>query len=334
MSLLSAFKNKPKNDELPQLPLRELVLFPHTMVPIFVSQKQAIIAVEEALKRDKRVFASCRISATDEECYNEGSVARLVQHLKLPDGTIRLILEGEYRARVEEKTKKDGLVYVRTVPLGDSTEIEDPETAALARTVQKSFAQYSELSKKVSPDALSAVEKAEGAEKLANLACNALSIKVDRKITLLRVEGAKARLSALLETLELENEIMGIQRKITGKVKTRMDKTQREYILNEQIKEINKELGKDGGEDEFKDIEKSILEKNPPEDVLAKARKELNKLKKLQALSPEAGVLRGYLEWITDLPWSEGTKDSNDLHLAEQILDEDHFDMRKPSNGL
>ena len=336
MSLLSALKGKPKPDELPLLPLRELVLFPHTMVPVFISHKAGIAAVEEALKRDRRVFAACRKAGdTENETYETGSVARLVQQLKLPDGTIRLILEGEYRARAGDRNESDGTVFVRAVPIGVGiNENDDAETAALARAVQKSFIQYAELSKKVSAEALSAVEKADGVERLANLACNALAVKIDRKIELLTIEGGKRRLSALLEVIELENEIIGIQRRISGKVKNRMDKSQREYILNEQLKEINKELGRDGGEDEFKELERSIAEKNPPPETIAKARKELGRLKKLQALSPEAGVLRGYLEWIADLPWSAQTEDSHDLLAAERILDEDHFDMRKAKERI
>lgn len=329
MSLLSVLR-KTKSDELPLLQLRELVLFPHTMIPVFLSQKAATAAVEEAVKRDRRVFAVCRKPGPrDDESYPVGSVARVVQQLKLPDGTVRVLLEGEYRARQSETLKNDGAPLVRVVPIGENGGAEDAETAAIARAIQKSFGQYAELSKKVSPDALAAVDNADNTERLANLVAHSLSIKLDKKIALLAVEDRNERLSAVLEALELENEIIGIQRKISGKVKTRMDKTQREYILNEQLKEINKELGKDAADDEFKEIERSIEAKEPPEEVLAKARKELSRLRKLQALSPEAGVIRGYLEWIADLPWNLRTNDSHDLEVAEKILDEDHFDMRK-----
>ena len=335
MSLLSALSRKPKPDELPLLQLRELVLFPHTMVPVFVSQKSSIEAIDEALKRDRRVFAVCRKpNAKDDESFEIGSVARLVQQLKLPDGTVRVLLEGEYRAKQVELNRRSECSFVRIAPLVGDTDEEDPETAALVRAIQKSFSQYAELSKKVSTEALAAAEHAEGPERLANLVSNSLSVKPERKLELLAVEGAKKRLSLVLETLEMENEIIGIQRKISGKVKTRMDKTQREYILNEQLKEINRELGKDGVEDEFKEIERAIEDKGPPEEVLQKALKELSRLKKLQALSPEAGVLRGYLEWIADLPWSEKTEDAHDLVEAERILDEDHFDMRKAKERI
>jgi ATP-dependent Lon protease len=339
MSLFSALSKKPKSDELPLLPLRELVLFPHTMIPVFLSQKSAVAAVEEASRRDKRVFAVCRkTGAGEDSTYETGCVARLVQQLKLPDGTTRVLLEGEYRAKRTAVVREGDCVLVRTAPLGvpdrGSEGEADAETAALVRAVQKSFAQYADLSKKISVEASAAVEHAESPERLSNLVSNALPVKVDRKVALLSYEGHKERLGAVLEALELENEIIGIQRKISGKVKTRMDKTQREYILNEQLKEINRELGKDGGEDEFNEIERAVLSRNPPQEVLAKARKELSRLRKLQAMSPEAGVLRGYLEWIADLPWSETSPDSRDLALAERILDEDHFDMRKAKERI
>ncbi|QQO07513.1 endopeptidase La [Breznakiella homolactica] len=337
MSILSALKGKNQTSELPLLPLRDLVLFPNTMIPIFITYKSGIQAIDEALKRDHYLFAACRKGPSEEdETYAEGSAARIIQHLKLPDGTFRVVLQGEYRGRITQRTEKAAYVLVKVVPVGTQSQDEknDTEIAAMARTVQKSFIQYAELSKKVSTDTLTAADKAESPERLANLIGNALSVKPERKIALLSAETTRDRLTLLLETLELENEIFGIQKKISGKVKSRMEKTQREYILNEQLKEINKELGKEGTEDEFGDLEKAIEEKKPPEEVLAKAKKEIGRLRKLQPFSPEAGVIRTYLEWIADLPWSETTADSGDLGDAEKKLDEDHFDMRKAKERI
>lgn len=342
MNLFTALKGKPAADELPLLPLRELVLFPHTMIPVFVTYKVGMAAVDEALKRDQRLFVACRRDAlSDDDTYPEGSVAHIVQHLKLPDGTFRVVLHGEYRARIASHAKKDGCTLVKVQPLGSAPsagvqerKTEDSETAAIMRAVQKSFGQYAELSKKVNADAPAAVERADTPERLCDLVSNALAIKIEKKIELLGIEDPMVRLAAVLDTLEMENEIIGIQRKISGKVKSRMEKTQREYILNEQLKEIHKELGKEGGEDEFSELEKAIEARAPNEEVLAKARKELAKLRKLQPLSPEAGVLRGYLEWMADLPWSGGTEDSGDLAAAEKILDEDHYDMRKAKERI
>jgi ATP-dependent Lon protease len=337
MSLLSAFKGRNTKDELPLLPVREFVVFPHTMIPLFITYPAGIKAVEDALKRDQRLFAACRKDTTnDDATYPVGTVAHIVQQLKLPDGSYRIVLHGEYRGHIANVNTHDqiNLVTVQPIQTTPITEQEHAEIEALMRAVQRSFTQYAELSKKISTEVLSAVERAETAEKVCNIASNALSIKIEKKIELLELDETKKRLQSLLENLELENEIISLQRKITGKVKSRMEKTQREYILNEQLKEINKELGRDTGDDEFTELEKALEERNPPEEVLAKAKKELNRLKKLQSLSPEAGVLRTYLEWIIDLPWNETTTDANDLALAEEILNHDHYNMKKAKERI
>ncbi|GHV93260.1 Lon protease [Spirochaetia bacterium] len=347
------FNVKELAEEFPLLPLRDLVLFPNTVIPIFITYKSGVNAVEESLKRDKRLFAAC-LKPEGGETYPTGTVVRIIQHLKLPDNTFRVVLQGEYRALIRSLIQQDELRLVRVEPVkitglkdipipsapgfpgagADGDTGLDTETAALLRTLQKSFTQYAELSKKISTDTITAVEKTENTERLANLICNAIAVKAEKKLELLSIGDETKRLEAILETLERENEIFGIQKNITGKVKGRMEKNQREYILHEQLKEINKELGKDTVEDEFADVEKAIEEKNPPPEVMAKARKEITRLRKLQSMSPEAGVLRGYLEWISDLPWSEYSPDSVDLAEAEKILDEDHFDMRKAKERI
>ncbi|MDR2758115.1 MAG: endopeptidase La [Spirochaetaceae bacterium] len=337
MKLLSAFKNLNPPEEFPLLPLRELVLFPHTMLPVFITYKSGIAAVEEALKRDHRLFAVCLKGSVDTgETYPVGTVVRMVQYLKLPDNTFRVVLQGEYRANIISVQKFNIHEMVRLDPIRSvfSEELPDPELTALIRTVQKSFVQYAELSKRINTETIAAVEKVENPERLGNLVAHAVAIKAEGKIKLLSIAGTTERLEAILETLELENEIFGIQKNINGKVRSRMEKNQREYILHEQLKEINKELGKNEGEDEFAELERSIEDRNPPEEVLLKAKKEIKRLRKLQPLSPEAGVLRGYLEWISDLPWGESSVDSGNLTEAEQILNEDHFDMHKAKERI
>jgi ATP-dependent Lon protease len=350
--ILSALKGKPVLEDFPLLPLRDLVLFPHTMIPVFITYKAGIAAVEEALKRDQRLFAVClrdggeavpvkdgvRAAAFGRivpPIHAAGSVVRVVQHLRLPDNSFRVVLQGEYRGKIAS-FKSDDSSLVRVEPIGSSgpADMDGAEITALIRAMQKSFVQYAEYSRKVSTETLSAVEKTESSERMCNLICNALAVKAERKIELLGIEDAVARLEAILETLEMENEIFGIQKHISGKVKSRMDRTQREYILHEQLKEINKELGKDAGEDEFTELEHAIEAKHPPEEVFLKARKEIGRLRKLQPFSPEAGVLRGYLEWIADLPWSACSVDSGDLGEAERILNEDHFNMKKTKERI
>ncbi|MDR1399701.1 MAG: endopeptidase La [Treponema sp.] len=342
MRLLSSLKgksstHKPSLEEFPLLPLRELVLFPHTLLPVFITYKAGMLAIDEALRHDMRLFAACLKpgDTVPVETYPVGTVVRIVQHLKLPDTTFRVILQGEYRASIVSALPQNELFMVRVSPLATaSNEAPNLETTALMRTVQKSFAQYAEFSKRINTDTILAVEKAESVERLSNLVCHAILIKAEQKVELLGIADPTYRLESILEILELENEIFGIQKNISGKVKNRMEKTQRDYILHEQLKEINRELGKNDDDDDFADLVQDIEEKAPQEEILLKARKELSRLKKLQPFSPEAGVLRGYLEWIADLPWNEYSNDVVDLAQAERILDEDHFDMQKPKERI
>jgi ATP-dependent Lon protease len=328
-------KDQTRGEEFPLLPLRELVLFPHTMIPVFITHKLGMLAVSEALRRDMRLFAACLKVQEVGETYPSGSVMRIVQHLRLPDNTFRVVLQGEYRATIASSVKQKDLAIVKVAPIMEAlADSLSTETIALMRTVQNSFVQYAALSKKVSTDTLNAVEKIENPEPLANLICNALAVKAERKIALLSIGDPLKRLETILETLEMENEIFGIQQNISAQVKIRMEKNQREYILNEQLKEIHKELGQDRGEDEFAELERSIERKHPRAEVLLKARKELGRLRKLQSFSPEAGVLRAYLEWIAELPWSDSSADVRDLKEAERILDENHFALRKPKERI
>jgi ATP-dependent Lon protease len=328
-------------ESLTLLPLYDLVLFPNTVVPVFLTSQPGMAALAQALRRDNRLFAVCQKKQDyDQSEYicPVGTAVRIIQHLRLPDSTYRVVLQGEYRGRINEFEPHGEYSMVKVAPI-DTGSFNDPPPAqdiALLRAVQRSFTQYAELSKKIGTDTLLAVERAENPERAANLICNSSNFNTEKKIELLAVPDIRERLEAVLETLERENEIFGIQKNISGKVKSRIDKHQREYYLHEQLKEINKELGKDkdGKEDEFTELGKQIEAKSPPAEVSAKAAKELARLRKLQPLSPEAGVLRGYLEWIADLPWSETSADSGDLDAAQIILDEDHFNMRKAKDRI
>jgi len=325
------------------LPLRDIVLFPNTVVPIFITAQPGMAALAQSLRRDNRLFAVCQKKQDEsldpgEYLWPVGTAVRIIQHLRLPDSTFRVVLQGEYRGRINEFEPHGDYSLVKVSPLdtGRFNDTPSPQDIALLRAVQRAFNQYAELSKKIGTDTLLAVERSENPERAANLICNSSNFKTEKKVELLAVPDIRERLEAVLETLERENEIFGIQKNISGKVKSRIDKHQREYYLHEQLKEINKELGKDkdSKEDEFSEIEKQIEAKAPPAEVVAKAAKELARLRKLQPLSPEAGVLRGYLEWISDLPWSETSVDSGDLDTAQTILDEDHFNMRKAKDRI
>ncbi|MCL2440556.1 MAG: endopeptidase La [Treponema sp.] len=332
-------------EDFPLLPLRDLVIFPQTVVPIFITYKPGIAALEEAIKRDNRLFAAClkknELRLSSDEPYEIGTVARIISHLKLPDNTYRVVFQCEYRGTVISANTQNNYSLVKVEPLmiNGLNEPLNTEDLGLMRSVQKAFSQYADFSGKINPDTLSAVEKSEDPERLANLVCNAIYIKSEKKIELLSFTDTKERFLAILEILEKENEIYGIQKNISGKVRRKMDKRHREYILNEQLREINKELGKDKIEDEFAILEKRIAEKNPPKEVTEKCEKEIKRLRKLQPLSPEAGVLRGYLEWIADLPWSNFSAEPENketclLAEAEKILDEDHFGMKKAKDRI
>jgi ATP-dependent Lon protease len=330
-------------ESLTLLPLRDMVLFPNTVVPVFITGQPGIAALAQSIRRDNRLFAVCQKKQDDgddpgEYLWPVGTAVRIIQHLRLPDSTFRVVLQGEYRGRINEFESHGDYSLVKVSPLdtGSFSDTPSSQDIALLRAVQRAFTQYAELSKKIGTDTLLAVERAENPERAANLICNSSNFKTEKKVELLAVPDIRERLEAVLETLERENEIFGIQKNISGKVKSRIDKNQREYYLHEQLKEINKELGKDkdSKEDEFSELEKQIESKAPPSEVVAKAAKELGRLRKLQPLSPEAGVLRGYLEWIADLPWSETSVDSGDLDAAQSILDEDHFNMRKAKDRI
>jgi ATP-dependent Lon protease len=327
-------------EDFPLLPLRDLVLFPQTVVPIFITYKPGVFALEEALKRDNRLFAACikkhELRLTADEPWEVGTVVRVISHLKLPDNTYRVVFQCEYRGSIISINPQENYSIVRVEPLQtiDLNEPLSPEDLGLMRSVQKSFVQYAEYSKKISTETLSAVERTESPERLANLVCNASFLKSEKKVELLSYADTRERLLAILETLEHENQIYGIQKNISGNVRNRMDKRHREYILHEQLREINKELGKDKVEDEFALLEKRIAERNPSREVTEKADKEIKRLRKLQPFSPEAGVLRTYLEWLADLPWSGYSVDSGDLGEAEKILDEDHFGMKKAKDRI
>jgi ATP-dependent Lon protease len=331
--------NRPEKqtlEDFPLLPLRELVLFPNTVVPLFVTWQAGISAVNGALRRDNRLFAACVKNQETGETWPSGTVVRIIQHLRLPDNTFRVVLQGEYRGTLLAAVPSGDYTNVRIEPV-KITGLPDPgnpEDAALIRAVQKSFAQYAENTKRISTDTIAAVERTENPERIANLICNSMLLKAEKKVALLEIPDIRQRLEKVLEALEMENEIFGIQKRISGKVKSRMDKSQREYYLHEQLREINRELGKETATDEFADLEKAIEDKRPGEEALLKARKELAKLRKLQAFSPEAGVLRAYLEWISDLPWSDYSADSGDLGEAERILNEDHFNMKKAKERI
>ena len=337
MNLLGALVGAGQT-EIPLVYSREAVVFPSSIVPLLASTKFAVAAADEAMKGDKLVVVALLKSVGDErkaeiEVHEVATVSRIVQHVRLPDGSLRLLVEGERRVRIKKSVfKKDHLdALVEAIPADLS---RGPELDATMRLVRKSFGQYADLVKKLPPEALLSADRAKEAQELCDVVGNALNLKTDRKQELLSPISGMERLEVLEAALEGEIELLQLQRKISAKVKNRIDRNQKEYFLQEQLKEINKELGRDDEENEVKELEKSLVSKNPPPEILDKAKRELSRLGKLQPFSPEAGVLRVYCEWLADLPWSNRTPDNKDIALARKILDEDHYGMEKPKDRI
>ena len=340
MSLLESLRGASAL-ELPLVYVRDAVVFPKAIAPLYAGTKFVIAAVDDSLRSDKRIVVALLKSGGEDKSdaivvHPVGTVSHIIQQVKTADGSIRLLVEGGERVRIKRTLfRKDHLVAV-VEPLADAdaAAASGSELEATMRLVKRSFGQYAELAKKIAPDTLAQVERATGAHELADIVANALPFKVDRKQALLAVEDRMERLEAIEASVESEIELYTLQRKIGAKVKSRIDRNQREYFLNEQLKEINKELGKDTEESEVKGLERSLLEKSPPKEVVEKAQRELSRLGKLQPFSPEAGVLRVYCEWLADLPWSAKSQDNRDLERARRVLDEDHYGMEKPKERI
>lgn len=338
MKLFEQPKALLKKQELPLIPMRELVVFPHMVVPFFVGRKGSVGAIDEAMEHGKRVFLACQRNQseepTEEDIYQVGTVAQILQMLKLPDGTIRLLVEGEQRGRITRYTRRKPTMRVQIRTMRGSDE-SDASHDPLMRTVRTAFKRYSQFHKKISPDVVTAVEEAEYADKLVDLVCANTKLGTEKKIEILSMEEPYQRLEELAMALESENEMLDLQGKIHTKVKKRIEKSQRDYFLNEQLKEIRRELGDEnddpGG---VRELEQRLKEKDIPDEVRAKAEKELARLSRLQPISPESGVLRTYLEWIADLPWSEKSEDNRDIDLAQKILDEDHYNLKKAKERI
>lgn len=319
--------------ELPLVPLRELVVFPQMIVPFFAGREETIKAVEAAMEDDRMVFLACQKHDTEKpeekDLYHTGCLGKILQMLKLPDGTLRVLAEGQERAEIKRFHKKHEYHRVSIGRIPDIKEA-DEQLSSLMTAVRTSFKKYSRHLKKIAPEILASVEKAEYADKLCNLIAAHTQVPVEKKIDLLSERKPDKRLELLSVTLETENEMLTLQSKIHDRVKQRLEKNQREYYLNEQLKQINKELGKDDDDASgAKELRQKIEAKELPEEVAEKAEKELSRLGRLQPMSPESGVLRTYLEWIAELPWNESSQENQNLDQAEKTLNQDHYDLKK-----
>jgi ATP-dependent Lon protease len=324
----------PSRTELCLVPLRDMVIFPNMVVPFFVGRKKSIRAVQEAMSEGKLLFLATQKHNSEEEpgeedIYPIGTVARILQMLKLPDGTIRLLVEGNERANIVRYVESEAYFKVQVRTIEESPSVA-ADISALTRTVVNEFNRYNALYKKIPKEILAGIEKVDSPHKLVNMICSNIAIKIEKKIELLSQVDIRQRLENLATTLAMETQILEIEQKITSKVRKKIQKTQKEYFLQEQLKEIHKELGTDKEDPTgVKDLEVKLKGKNLPADVYQKCEKELKRLARMQPISPESAVLRTYLEWIVDLPWTESTKEIRDIEYARKILDEDHYDLKK-----
>ena len=318
----------------PLLPLRDIVVFPSMVVPLFVGREKSIKALQEVMKTDKSiVLVSQKNSEIDEpenkDIYGYGCLSKVLQLLKLPDGTVKVLVEGEKRVKILEIRKEDSNFLSASVEVTEDTN-KTKESDLYALSLVKKFEKLLILNKRDLSDSINSIKKLKDPCQIADNIASNLNIQIFEKQELLEIIDLRKRLEKINELLDKEISVISVEKKIRGRVKNQMEKTQREYYLNEQLKAIQKELGEiDEGKDEIAGLNKSILKAKMPKLVQEKCMAELKKLKSMSPMSAEATVVRNYLDWMTELPWSNKSKVNNDLNNAQKILDEDHFGLEK-----
>jgi ATP-dependent Lon protease len=321
-------------DLLPVLPLRDIVVFPHMIVPLFVGREKSVRALEAVMRDDKQILLVAQKNAAQDDpgagdLYEVGTVSTVLQLLKLPDGTVKVLVEGGKRARVTGFKETDQYFEADATPI-DETVGEAPELEALSRTVVTQFEQYIKLNKKIAPEVLVSINQIEDAAKLADTVASHLNLKISEKQELLDTPSVSARLERVFAHMESEIGVLQVEKRIRNRVKRQMEKTQREYYLNEQMKAIQKELGEsEDGKDELAELEERIKATKLSTEAREKAMAELKKLRSMSPMSAEATVVRNYLDWILSIPWKKKSKVKNDLIKAEEVLDADHYGLDK-----
>ncbi|AIS16260.1 endopeptidase La [Pseudomonas rhizosphaerae] len=320
--------------ELPLLPLRDVVVYPHMVIPLFVGREKSIEALEAAMSGEKQILLLAQKNPADDDpgedaLYRVGTVATVLQLLKLPDGTVKVLVEGEQRGSVEQFLEIDGHVRAE-VQLIDETDAPDRESEVFVRTLLGQFEQYVQLGKKVPAEVLSSLNSIDEPGRLVDTMAAHMALKIEQKQEILEIIELPARVEHVLALLDAEIDLLQVEKRIRGRVKKQMERSQREYYLNEQMKAIQKELG-DGeeGHNEVEELKKRIDAAGLPKDALAKATAELNKLKQMSPMSAEATVVRTYIDWLVQVPWQAQSKVRLDLARAESILDADHYGLEE-----
>src|SRR5246500_4286404 len=317
----------------PVLPLRDIVVFPHMIVPLFVGREKSIKALEEVMRSDTFILLATQKNASDDDpapdaIYTVGTLASVLQLLKLPDGTVKVLVEGASRAQVKKYTDREDYFEAEAEVVADSSG-DQVEAEALARSVVNEFEGYVKLNKKVSPEVIGVVQQIEDYAKLADTVASHLAVKIPDKQLILETTAVTERLEKVLGLIDSEISVLQVEKRIRTRVKRQMEKTQREFFLNEQMKAIQKELGDEEGKDELAEIEDKIKKTKLSKEGREKATHELKKLRQMPPMSAESTVVRNYLDWLLSIPWAKRSKIKKDLKLAQQILDNDHFGLEK-----
>jgi len=321
------------------LPLRDIVVFPHMIVPLFVGREKSIRALEEVMGVDKQILLATQKNAADDDpaadaIYDIGTIANVLQLLKLPDGTVKVLVEGTARAKITKFTDREDYHEAHASALEEPEE-DTVEIEALARSVVADFENYVKLNKKISPEVVGAASQIEDYSKLADTVASHLAIKIPEKQEMLSILSVRERLEKALSFMEAEISVLQVEKRIRSRVKRQMEKTQREYYLNEQMKAIQKELG-DGedGRDEAAELEERINKTKLSKEAREKAQAELKKLRSMSPMSAEATVVRNYLDWLLSIPWGKKSKVKQDLNYAQEVLDEEHFGLDKVKDRI
>ncbi|MCH1923414.1 endopeptidase La [Shewanella sp. C32] len=320
--------------ELPVLPLRDVVVYPHMVIPLFVGREKSIRCLESAMEQNKQIILVAQRDAdmdepTTDDIFDVGTVASILQLLKLPDGTVKVLVEGGKRAKIGKYTKDDEY-FVATADYLESEAMDEREEEVLVRSAIGQFEGYIKLNKKIPPEVLTSLSGIEEADRLADTMAAHMPLKLQDKQSVLEMVNVAERLEYLMAMMEAEIDLLQVEKRIRSRVKKQMEKSQREYYLNEQMKAIQKELGDlDEGHDEFEVLTRKIEEAGMPADAKEKASAELNKLRMMSPMSAEATVVRSYVDWMTSVPWKQRSKIKRDLSKAEAVLDTDHYGLEK-----
>ena len=319
---------------MPVLPLRDVVVFPHMVIPLFVGRKKSIKALERSMEIGKQILLVAQKNAAEDDpsvddIYQVGTVASILQLLKLPDGTVKVLVEGENRVVIDRYLEIEECFSALVTPI-TNPQIDEREIEVLMRTVLNEFDQYVKLNNKIPPEILTSLAGIEDPARLADTIAAHLSLKIEDKQQILEMADTKERLEHILGVMESEIDLLQVEKRIRGRVKKQMEKSQREYYLNEQMKAIQKELGEiEDAPNELEDLMKKIVEAGMPKEAREKAEAELKKLKMMSPMSAEATVVRNYIDWLVQVPWKKRSKVRKDLHTAEHILEEDHYGLEK-----